>query len=170
MWQTDDNTWSGTYTEVFYFTIFLFIHRSFSVLSSLVHRLVRWNTSGTVAYLIITNLILHYVGKLLYIPMMYRYIKCIATEQKLNDDGMTEGLHKLRLYAHGHFMVKITIVNVQQMITNSNMPTDWLWVYGQQQFSLIFEWFVAHDSSSVFVSNKIDAVHKHGREIFEKLY
>ena len=50
------------------------------------------------------------------------------------------------------------------------MSTDRLWVYGQQQFSLIFEWFVAHDSASVFESNKIDAVHKHGQEIFERLY
>ena len=91
--------WGDTFTEVFYFTIFLFVHRSFSVLSSLVHPLVRWNTSGTVAYLIFTNLILHYVGMLFYIPMMYRFIssvelnmnsQCRDNERKLNDDGMTE--------------------------------------------------------------------------------
>ena len=42
---------------------------------------------------------------------------------------------------------------------------------------MIFEWFVAHDSASVahdsasvFEWNKIDAVHKHGQEIFERLY
>ena len=50
------------------------------------------------------------------------------------------------------------------------MSNDWLWVYGQHKFSLIFEWFVAHDSAFVFESNKIDAVHKHGQEIFERLY
>jgi hypothetical protein len=105
--------WGGTFTEVFYFTIFLFVHLSFSVLSSLVHLLVRLNTSGTVAYLIFTNLILHYVGKLLYSPMMHRYTKCKLNvnsycrdnEQKLNNDGMTEGLNRLTLNAHGRFMV-----------------------------------------------------------------
>ena len=105
--------WGGTFTEVFYFTILLFVHRSFSVLSSLVHPLVRWNTSGTVAYLIFTNLTLHYVGKLLYIPMMYRYTKCKLNvdshcrdnERKLNNDGMTEGLNRLTLNAPAHFMV-----------------------------------------------------------------